>query len=409
MKRIAIIGGGPSGSALATFLALRGIEATIFDDGKRPDLIVGESLIPALIPLLRKLGVEERVAEISVYKPGVTFILHHDSPIHFNFSAVRRCKLPTYAYNTPRPEFDRVIAHRALEVGARRVSVRARLEVDGDRLFLANESLAAAPWLDGKQPDLLVDATGRTRLFAKTLGIPARAGSRKDVAHFAHFEDCEQEGPAGQVLIGRMEAGWCWRIPLRNRLSIGIVVNRDDAAKLGSTPEERLLTAMRTDPRLATVTKNARRVSEIATYTNYQLISERGHGPNWTMSGDAFGFVDPMLSPGMFMALHSAEWLADHLDDLEGYAKHISEMLEAWMEFIAYYYDGRMFAAYHTGYDIIARYNVAPLRWLNRFLEGHIACMASGGTTAGKYARELVKFLTTHGVWKSNPAEFAIR
>lgn len=411
-KKIAIIGGGPSASALATFLTWRGVEATIFDDGKRPGVIVGESLIPALVPLLRKLGVEERVAAVSVYKPGVTFVMNPDTPIQFNFKAVTRCGLPTYAYNVPRLEFDRILADRAVEVGARKVIFRAKLQSPqngSDELLLSEETLAAAPWLEGKQPDMIIDATGRARLFAKTLDIRAYEGPRKDVAHFAHFEGCDLEGPAGQVFIGRMAAGWSWRIPLRGRLSIGIVVNREDAARLGDTPEGRLLTAMRTDPALSRVTRNARRVTDVATYTNYQLVSERGHGANWAMVGDAFGFVDPMLSPGTYLALHSAEYLSEHLDDLEAYSTHIRLLLESWMELIAYYYDGRMFAAYHTGYDLIKKYNWAPVRWLNRWIEAHIACMASGGTTWSRYAREVVKSLTTHGIWKIDPATLAIK
>src|ERR1700683_2065154 len=92
-----------------------------------------------------------------------------------------------------------------------------------------------------KQPDLLVDSTGRTRLFARTLNIPAEVGPRKDVAYFAHYEGFIERPPRGQVVIGRLDhAGWSWRIPLRDCLSVGIVLNKDEAAALGATPEERL-------------------------------------------------------------------------------------------------------------------------------------------------------------------------
>ncbi len=227
----------------------------------------------------------------------------------------------------------------------RRSSVSAQ-----DGLRLADETLAEAPWLCGRQPDLLVDSTGRTRLFARTMEIPAELGPRKDVSYFAHYEGFVEHPPSGQVIIGRMDhAGWSWRIPLRDCLSVGVVLNKDEASPLGATPEERLEAAIARDSQLSAAGKDRRRVSEVAVYTNYQLVSARGHGPGWVMTGDAFGFVDPMLSPGMWLALHSAEILSENLDDLPAYTREMRKLIKAWMDLIQYFYDGRMFAMYHTG------------------------------------------------------------
>ena len=142
--------------------------------------------------------------------------------------------------------------HRAIELGAKRVPVRAKIERDGeDGLRLSDETLAQAAWLEGKQPDLLVDATGRSRLFARTLEIPAKIGSRRDVAYFAHYQGFEDREPRGQVIIGRLACGWSWRIPLRDRLSVGVVMNKDAAAEMGATAEERLENVIARDPVLA--------------------------------------------------------------------------------------------------------------------------------------------------------------
>src|SRR5580698_2926155 len=105
-KTIGIIGSGPSGSTLASLLAKKGLEVTIFDDGKRPELIVGESLIPAIIPVLRKLDLEDRVAAICQYKPGVSFTLSAEDQIDFSFTSLKGTSMPTYAYNSPRPALD---------------------------------------------------------------------------------------------------------------------------------------------------------------------------------------------------------------------------------------------------------------------------------------------------------------
>jgi flavin-dependent dehydrogenase len=409
-KNVAVIGAGPAGAAFASFLQMKGIEVTLFDDGKRPELIVGESLIPAIIPVLRRLGIEERVAAIGLYKPGVSFVFGEQETIDFSFQPVARCSLPTYAYNVPRPAFDQVLDERATELGVRRVRTRAKLEREGaDGLRLSAETLALAPWLAGRQPDLLVDATGRSRLFSRMLEIPAQAGPRHDVSYFAHYEGFQQEKPRGQVIIGRLDRGWSWRIPHQDRLSVGVVMNRDDAAQLGETREARLEAAIERDPVLRAAGVGRRRVSEVATYTNYQLVSERGYGPGWTMIGDAFGFVDPMLSPGLWLALQSAEILSEHLHQLGSYDRKMRELIKAWWELISYYYDGRMFAMYHTGMTLSRKYDVAPTRAMHKHIETQIACMASGASTLKRYSRGLVRFMANHGILGHDPAALAIR
>ena len=409
IQTVGIIGSGPSGATLASLLAMKGVDVTIFDDGRRPDLIVGESLIPAIIPVLRKLGIEERAAALCQYKPGVSFTFGVGEEIDFCFQSIADCGLPTYAYNAPRPAFDRLFDERADELGARRVPVRAKIARVGDGLRLAEETLAQAPWLQGRQPDLLVDSTGRSRLFARTMEIPSEVGPRKDVAYFAHYEGFVERPPRGQVIIGRLASGWSWRIPLRDRLSVGVVMNKEDAAQLGATPEARLEAAIDGDPVLAEAGRERRRVSEIATYTNYQLVSERGHGPGWVMTGDAFGFVDPMLSPGMWLALRSAELLTERLDDLSAYSREMRKLIKAWMELIQYFYDGRMFAMYHTGLQFERQYPGRISQTLHSFFDRQIACMASGATTTSHYGRGMLKFMARHGIWKADPAALAIR
>src|SRR3954463_9944438 len=107
IKTVGIIGSGPSGATLACLLAQKGVDVTIFDDGRRPDLIVGESLIPAIIPVMRKLGIEDREAEICQYKPGVS------SPAGRPGASEFCCQpaggpLPPYSSNSPRPALDRL-------------------------------------------------------------------------------------------------------------------------------------------------------------------------------------------------------------------------------------------------------------------------------------------------------------
>src|ERR1035441_3155908 len=145
-RTVAIIGSGPAGATLASLLALKGVEVTIFDDGRRPDLIVGESLIPAIVPVLRRLGLEERAAAICQHKPGGSFTFGVDEKVEFCFQSLDHYGGPTYAYNAPRPAFDRLFDERADELGAKRARVRARIErvgQDGLRRKKARGAIAA--------------------------------------------------------------------------------------------------------------------------------------------------------------------------------------------------------------------------------------------------------------------------
>ena len=428
--RVAILGAGPAGSALAIFLARVGADVTLFDDGRRPELLVGESLVPAVVPILQRLGLEAAAAECGHVKPGVSFVWPDAPRFSFTFARFAPAVFP-YAYNIARPEFDDAMVARAVAAGAHRVLTRGRLQAaapssgTGAELALAAETLAAAPALGGRQPDLIVDATGRARHAARVLGIPARLGPRKDVAHFAHFENCQWDDVPGQVVIARGDAGWSWCIPLKDRLSVGIVLGQDDAARLGRTPEERLPAAIAADSSLSRTVGTAKRVTGVATYANYQLISHRGVGPGWVMVGDAFGFVDPMLSPGVFLALRSAELVADALTPLvqrratpspaelgaalAPYATIQHRMLAAWSDLVAYLYDGRLVALVRAGRDWLDRGSSPLKNAMQNHIERHIALQATGAATTSAYSRGLLRFLSRHGLRGIDPAPLAIK
>jgi flavin-dependent dehydrogenase len=335
-----------------------------------------------------------------------------------------------YAYNIARPQFDDAMVAGAEAAGVSRVKTRARVLPapaggTGAELILAPETLAEARALGGRQPDLIVDATGRARHLARVLDIPAQLGPRKDVAHFAHFQDFQWDDVPGQVLIAPGQAGWSWCIPLKDRLSVGIVLGQDDATRLGRTPEERLHRAIATDAWLSSVVGASKRVTGVATYANYQLISERGVGPGWVMVGDAFGFVDPMLSPGVYLALRSAELAADALKPfvrrramaspaelaaaLDSYARVQRELLSAWSDLIAYFYDGRMVALFRAGRDWMDRGPSAFKTAVQNHIERHIALQATGAATTSRYSRGLLRFLSRYGLRGIDPAPLAIK
>ena len=421
---VAILGAGPAGCTLAALLRQRGFRVVVFDDDKRPDLLVGESLLPTVVDLMRRLDIEDRVKEFSQFKPGVAFMHRGGQRLDFLFPEGVLGKTPNYAYNIPRPEFDDLLRTRAEELGVEFVHHRASVEKGtGEREIQLSEGSLMAAGMGSTHPKLLVDSTGRTRLFAKTLGLKATRGDRNDVAYFAHFENFDAESSVdGQVVLSILDHGWSWRIPLPGRLSVGVVVDKSVAKQHGDTAEERLNGIIESEPILKMAGEGRKRVTDVMTYTNYQLISERAHGPGWIAVGDSFGFVDPMLSPGLFMAMHMAEILdrkvfksgpsvLDHSQKLSAsFARIEDEMRDwhrAWGEIIEYFYDGRMFSMYEGGTKLKETYQKWALpAMMEKHLSANITRMVSGVSTRSRYGRKLIHYTSKHLVWDTEPPEY---
>lgn len=143
------------------------------------------------------------------------------------------------------------------------------------------------------------------------------------------------------------------------------------------------------------------------------------------MVGDAFGFVDPMLSPGVFLALHSAEMIADSLipsvkrgvapastelaSALRSYASKQTAMLAAWSELVAYLYDGRLVAMLKAGHDWRGDGSGALKTAMQNHIERQVALQASGMATTGRYSRALLRLLGRYGLRGIEPAPLAIK
>ncbi len=352
VRGIAIMGGGPAGAALATHLRRSNHSVVLFEPQRRPPLIVGESLVPALIPLLKDLGIEDEVAAVSTLKPGATFYSHPDQSVSFIFSRAGRGS-PNYAYNTPRNSFDEIVLRNAERCGVPISKGRAGIELDpsSGEPRLAPGTLASWRSLTGSDaPDLIVDASGRSRTLAKLLGLPSWEGSRKDAALFAHLSSTDLPHE-GHIHINRLSRGWSWRIPLLGKVSVGVVIPASALEAYGDTAEEQYDALCRTDPTLASFVQDAERLTPVMKYSNYQLASQRWVGSSWALLGDAGGFIDPIFSSGLLLALEGAAELAHAINNgwdrnAQRYEKTMARKLAAWRSLIESFYDGRMFSLF---------------------------------------------------------------
>lgn len=396
IKSVAIIGGGPSGCALATLLKRRNIKVAVFYIPKRPEIIVGESLVPAIVPFLKLLGVEEEIKSFSTYKPGASVWLNRDEVFSSPFSKGGGT-LPHYAYNVPRVSFDQTLFNLAQKEGVDFFDVAAKIEKtgNGDELKLSDASMDATGNYFNGQPDLIVDATGRSRTISRLLDLPVNEGSRKDVALFSHLLNTEPIEPYN-IHLHRLDKGWAWRIPLPGKTSVGIVINPKHLEPFGKSKEEQYDNFLKQDNEFQKFTKGFQRNVPVNQYNNYQLISDKMYGSNWALTGDAGGFLDPIFSSGLFLAIKGAFRLADTIitgtePAFKKYQEEQKWELGIWQKLVDTWYNGRLFTLFKVGQD---RMDTSFGRLIGPMMQKRLTRIFSGEAVYGSFSRGFLNFVT---------------
>ena len=410
IETVAILGGGPAAATLATMLVRQGVRAAIYHVPKNVPLAVGESLVPAIIPMLRTLGVEEEIKSFSTLKPGATFNIRENENYSFHFKDLIECT--GYAYNVPRDKFDAALLNNARKAGAKIIELPAKIErLPGtDKVKLSDESLAAAGDFFNGQPDLIVDATGRLRMLPNLFGIRGVEGGRKDTALHAHVDTADLNH-TGHVHSTRLDHGWSWRIPLPGRVSIGLVIPSEHIAKFGATKEERYDNALRQDSVLSKVTKQSKRITPVVEYSNYQLVSERIVGDGWALVGDTAGFIDPVFSSGLLIGMTGGMLLAKAIaqgtpEAFQNYEKEVKHHLTTWHDIVSYFYDGRLFTFFRAGEALRENFLMKLFR---PHVEKHMGRIFTGAASSAPYSMSLLRFGMKHALRGEDPKEVAIR
>jgi flavin-dependent dehydrogenase len=410
INTVAILGGGPAASTLATLLARAGKRPVIFHVAKRSPLIVGESLVPAIVPLLRLLGVEEQIRGFSTYKPGATVNISQKANFSFPFQQLST-SLPKYAYNVPREKFDEALLENAKKEGTNVIEAAAKVErIDGtDRVKLSEETLKMAADALSGQPDLIVDATGRVRVLPKLLELESKKGPREDTALFAHVDRTHLDAE-GHVHMTRLDHGWSWRIPLPGRVSVGVVIGTEFLPKFGATKEERFDNLLKQDSVLCTVAGQSKRLTPVIEYSNYQLVSTRAVGDGWALVGDTAGFIDPVFSSGLLIGMQCAVTLAGAIskgttEAFCEYEREVIHHLKSWHEIVEYFYDGRLFTCFHVG-QMMKDNLLVKLSFPH--LNKHFGRIFSGAASTSAYSLALMKFAMKYGLKNEDPKQMMI-
>ena len=316
---VLIVGGGPAGSTAANLLVGRGYRVVLLEKAHHPRFHIGESLLPANRPLFERLGVAERVRAIGMIKWGAEFV----SPWHgrsetFEFAAARNPELP-YSYQVRRSEFDEILIRRAAERGALVVEGCRAREVElerpdgGVRVVAEHEDGSRSRW----EARFLIDASGRDTFLANHLRVKQRNPRHNSAAVYAHFAGVGRHAGkrAGDISIYWFEHGWFWLIPLADGVtSVGAVVwPYYLKQRRGPLPEFLLATIALCAP-LAERLKGATLASPVEATGNYSYSAALSHGRNYLLVGDAFAFIDPVFSTGVWLAMHGGLAASETVD-----------------------------------------------------------------------------------------------
>jgi len=308
---VLIIGGGPAGSTAATLLTEQGFRVTLLEKDHHPRFHIGESLLPSNLKLFERLGVAEQMRAIGMPKWGAEFVsMHHGRSQTFQFAESWDKSLP-FAYQVRRSQFDEILIRRAAQVGAevvegcRVTAVEFLPEGAGVRAEVRDEGGKVGQ----REARFLIDASGRDTFLANRFAIKQRNPRHNSAAMFAHFSGARRHsGPqAGNISIYWFDYGWLWFIPLADgATSVGAVVWPWYLKQRTIPVRDYFLATIEHCPPLAERLRNAEIVSDVYATGNYSYTADRSYGPGYLLLGDAYAFVDPMFSSGVWLAMHSA-------------------------------------------------------------------------------------------------------
>jgi flavin-dependent dehydrogenase len=311
---VAIIGGGPAGSSAGTLLAKAGRRVVIFEKERFPRFSVGESTLPAVLNTLERMGVREKIDNGGfLIKYGGEIVSACGRRVRFYFRNGFKAKRPT-AYQVLRSEFDRILLDHAAETGCdvRQQTPVNSFEIDDDGVTLSSGNGGQVV-----RAKYVIDCSGRNCLIGNRFQLKRPFPNLRKFSLYAYYDDVRREdGPDGTLTrMVRTKDSWFWMIPLSgNTTSIGVVMDTEKFRGLKMNPEEALAHCIAEQPVVNESMENARRVTNVYATGDFSYRNKQLFGDRWLLAGDAAGFIDPVFSSGVYLALLSGEQAADALN-----------------------------------------------------------------------------------------------
>lgn len=335
-----VLGGGPAGSTAAALVASAGYATLLVERDQFPRRHVGESLMPETYWTFERLGVLEQLkASRFSRKVGVQFVNHNGKESAPFFFRTHDDRESSETWHVNRDEFDRMLFENAAKRGAEcRQGVRA-LDVlwDGDRTTGVR---LQATTTNGRRTEsvasrVVIDATGQQSLIGTRLGIQQMNPNLRKASIWRHYRGGHRDEEGGGVktiiLHNVDQQAWFWYIPQSDDLvSVGVVADRDYLLKERGAPEEIFAEELTKCPGVVERLAHAEPADELQVAKEFSYTTERAAGDGWVLVGDAWGFIDPVYSSGVYFALKSAELAADAVCDGLAQNNLSGEQLGVW-------------------------------------------------------------------------------
>jgi flavin-dependent dehydrogenase len=316
---VAVIGGGPAGSTAATLLTRAGHKVILLEKAHHPRFHIGESLLPMSLPIFQRLGVAEKVHALGVYKRGADFEATNERG--YNTFAFERAlgSSPPHAYQVWRQDFDQMLFQHARSSGADAREGHAAVRIEQHD---ARDTCIDVETDEGRKYRIrtryLVDASGRDAFLAATRKLRRKNDEHQSAAIFGHFRGATPRTgeDAGNISMYRFEHGWMWMIPLRDGvMSVGAVCRPDYLKQRKGRTVEFLLETLKRNAAMWRRMEGAELIDNKVRVTgNYSYDARQMGGPGWILIGDAFAFLDPVFSTGVYLAMSMAEEAARLID-----------------------------------------------------------------------------------------------
>ena len=313
-----VIGGGPAGSTAATLIAQQGFDVLLLDREKFPRFRIGESLMPATYWTLERLGALDKMhASNFVKKYSVQFVTgsgKESAPFYFH-EFDDHPSSQTWQVN--RADFDKMLVDNGVEQG-----VELHEEANVRDVLMQGEAAKGVDveFADGTRKTIhskvLVDASGQSSIISRRFGLKQVDPKLQHIAYFTHYNGARREQgiDEGATLVLATGSGktWFWYIPLPDDVvSVGVVGPTNYLKSLGNDPAAIYDASLADCPGLQERLAHATAEREVRALRDFSYISNRIAGEGWILAGDAFGFLDPIYSTGVFLAMKSGEFAAD--------------------------------------------------------------------------------------------------
>ncbi len=339
---VLVLGGGPAGATCAALLAEKGKRVLLLERGLTPRFHVGESLLPKCYPTLKRLGLLETMKQSAFPKKySVQFVTEMGKvtkPFYFDEYIPHES---SQTWQVERGDFDSLLLSKAAENGA---VIRTNAHIM-DVLFEGQRAVGVKVKLKDPEAgdevreiraDLTVDATGQSAVIATRLGVKKSDPLLKKGTIWGYFENAlRDEGRDEGATIIMQTAGkssWFWYIPLSNNIvSVGCTGSMNYMfAGDGTTPAEVFNRELAKCPEMQRRLEPSTQHGDFKTTKDFSYRAQQTVGEGWVLIGDAFGFIDPVYSSGVLLAMASAEMAADAI--LDGYEKNdlSPEQLGRW-------------------------------------------------------------------------------